>query len=89
MAKSMTTSPAMISVHDYFPHRWIADDADAPTPTLQDFSTAAWTAAGALCTGLDIREFQDNNRHGRLLLMAALQLPSCKELASFFLTNQF
>jgi hypothetical protein len=84
VSKSPMTTTATIPIHSHLPDMYILDRLPDLSPTLKDFPFTIWTLFGSLFSfSLDIRQFQDHNRHHELLVSGdLLQSPSYKKLVS-------
>jgi hypothetical protein len=57
-------------------------------PALKRFPAAVWTLVWPFCFfSLDFRQFQDNNRHDELLVVAISAITILQEVRHFFKTN--
>jgi len=85
MAKGSLAVAAFISIHFDLPDVHILDWLADPSPTLKGFTLAVETVLRSYFPfTLDFRQFQDHNRHDRLLVSGdLLQSPSYKKLVLF------
>jgi len=84
MTKGSLAVATLISIHLYLPDMHILDWFAELSPTLKGSPFAIWTTLRSFFPfPLDIRQFQDHNRHDRLLVSGdLLQPPSYKKLVS-------
>jgi hypothetical protein len=67
MPKGMPATITMIAVYHHLLNVWVTQLFFLSSPALQDVISATWTFFwSTLGFSLDIWEFQDNNRHGKL-----------------------
>jgi hypothetical protein len=89
VAKSSAAVAAPIAIHLNIAVAIIPHGLVYLAPALKGFSLAIATFLRAsFAFTLDIWQLQDDNRHGRLLVMAVYKLPSYKELAIFVKTHR-
>ena len=88
MPKSVPTTTTPIAIYYCYFHSLISDFANTPSPAPQDIPFTTWTVCWTIFSyTLDIGQFQDNNRHGRLSRMAVCAT-TILHRACHFILNQ-